>query len=92
MKTKEELNAIKEEIETLNGKLAELTEDEVMQITGGTWIPPVPDIPQPHCYIAVYHCNNCGHEYSVFYFSTPGYVDDSCPKCHSNNNSLKYTI
>ena len=35
MKSKEELNALKEEMETLNKKLAELTEDELTQITGG---------------------------------------------------------
>ena len=35
MKTKEELNAIKEEVETLNKKLAELTEDELKQVVGG---------------------------------------------------------
>lgn len=35
MKTKEELNAIKEEVETLNEKLQELTEEELAQITGG---------------------------------------------------------
>ena len=35
MKTKEELNALKEEVKTLNKKLAELTEDELMQVTGG---------------------------------------------------------
>ena len=34
-KTKEELNAIKEELETVNSKLQELTEDELKQITGG---------------------------------------------------------
>ena len=35
MKTKEELNALKEEVETLNRKLAELSEDELEQVTGG---------------------------------------------------------
>lgn len=35
MKTKEELNALKEEIQTLNEKLAELTEEELKQVTGG---------------------------------------------------------
>ena len=35
MKTKEELNALKEELETMNKKLAELTEDELKQVTGG---------------------------------------------------------
>lgn len=35
MKTKEELNALKEEIEALNKKLAELTVEELAQVTGG---------------------------------------------------------
>ena len=35
MKTKEELNALKEEVKTLNKKLAELTEDELKQVSGG---------------------------------------------------------
>ena len=42
MKTKEELNALKEEIESLNKKLAGLTEEEMEQITGGGqnyWLP-----------------------------------------------------
>ena len=39
MKTQEELNAIKEEVENLKGKLAELTDDELTQVTGGNWWP-----------------------------------------------------
>ncbi len=35
MKTKEELNEIKEEVETLNEKLHELTDEELAQVTGG---------------------------------------------------------
>ena len=35
MKTKEELNALKEEVETLNKKLAELNEEELEQVNGG---------------------------------------------------------
>ena len=35
MKTTEELNAIREEVETLNNKLKELTEEELAQVTGG---------------------------------------------------------
>ena len=35
MKTPEELNALKEEVETLNKKLAELTEEELAQVSGG---------------------------------------------------------
>lgn len=37
MKSKEELNAIKKEIEELNQKLAELTEEELTQVTGGSY-------------------------------------------------------
>ena len=35
MKSKEELNALKEEVEALNKKLAELNEEELRQVTGG---------------------------------------------------------
>ena len=35
-KTKEELNAIKEEVETLNKKLSELTGEELTQVVGGS--------------------------------------------------------
>lgn len=35
MKTQEELIALKEEVEILNKKLAELTKDELEQVTGG---------------------------------------------------------
>ena len=37
MKTKKELNALKEEAETLNKKLAELTDEELAQVSGG-WV------------------------------------------------------
>lgn len=36
MKTKEELNALKSEVNDLNKKLAELTEEELREVTGGT--------------------------------------------------------
>lgn len=35
MKTKAELNALKEEVKTLNAKLAELSDDELALVTGG---------------------------------------------------------
>ena len=35
MKTKEELTALREKVETLNKKLNELTEDELEQVSGG---------------------------------------------------------
>ena len=34
-KTKEELNALKEEVDNLNDKLKELTPEEIEQVTGG---------------------------------------------------------
>ena len=41
MKTKEELNAQKEEVETLNKKLHELTDEELAQLSGGAREPHV---------------------------------------------------
>ena len=41
MKTKEELNALKEEVEALSKKLRELTKEELAQVTGGF----SPDLP-----------------------------------------------
>ena len=35
-KTKEELNALKEEVDNLNDKLKELTPEELEQVTGGS--------------------------------------------------------
>ena len=43
MKTKEELNALKEEVETLNKKLCELTDEELEQVSGGKYIQDVMD-------------------------------------------------
>ena len=37
MKTKEELTALKEEVEAVSKKLSELTEDELAQVTGGKY-------------------------------------------------------
>ena len=38
-KTKEELNQLKNEYESLTSKLKELTEDELIQVTGGITSP-----------------------------------------------------
>lgn len=38
MKTPEELNAIKAELEALNEKLSSLTEDELIQVAGGIYM------------------------------------------------------
>ena len=39
MKTKEELNALKEEVETVSRKLHELSEEELEQVNGGSLVP-----------------------------------------------------
>ena len=41
MKTEEELNALKEEVETVNRKLHELTYEELAQVIGGDGLPPI---------------------------------------------------
>ena len=45
MKTKEELNALKEEVEMMNKKLSELTEKDLAQVSGGQ--SPLPADPEP---------------------------------------------
>ena len=50
MRSKEELNALKEEVETLNKKLAELTEEELAQVFGGGF----------KTYHTYMECTNCG--------------------------------
>ena len=56
MKTKEELSALKEEVETLNKKFAELTEEELRNVFGGTGSM---NFPCPKCGGPGYICN--GH-------------------------------
>ena len=41
MKTKEELNALKNEVKALNKKLAELSDEELQQVAGGLILVPV---------------------------------------------------
>ena len=47
MKTKEELNALKEEVEALNKKLAELSAEELALVTGGFALRDKQDFPSP---------------------------------------------
>ena len=47
MKTKEELNALKEEVETVSRKLAELTDEELAEVFGGIIVPPEPPVIEP---------------------------------------------
>lgn len=38
MKTQEELNELKQEFETLTNKLKELTDEELNEVAGGSWV------------------------------------------------------
>lgn len=59
MKTNEELNTVKEEVETLNRKLAELTKEELTQVNGGN-----SGNAGPFCIIEEL-CSGCGTCYSI---------------------------
>ena len=65
MKTKEELNAIKEEVEAVRKKLAALTNDELEQVSGGGIIPgsgcPTID-PYPREDWEIWECSKCHAE------------------------------
>ena len=70
MKTKEELNALKEEAETLNKKLAELSEEELAQVSGGVYQGP-----------GTFVCSNSSCELSKTPLVTYGYA--GCHRCGS---------
>ena len=67
----EEINALKEEIEAVNKKLAELTEEELEQVSGGGST--VGICPRCHKYVTIYTsgntltCSSCGHSWSSGY-------------------------
>ena len=67
MKTVEELNALKEEVEALNKKLAELNEEELSQVSGGSISPRMeePIGHNPDCK-PKYACRICGTPETFF--------------------------
>lgn len=72
MKTKEELNALKEEVDTLNKKLAELNEEELEQVAGGNDDPSVKTIMK---------CGDCNYTYEWMGNYVGRYF--TCPECGS---------
>lgn len=52
MKTKEERNVLKGEVEALNKKLAELPEEEMKQVSGGTVVSNMPERDERQGWIA----------------------------------------
>ena len=55
--TNEELNKLKDEYKSLKGKLDELSEDEIVQVTGGTNFN-IPDKNNPNYEMSIYPDNN----------------------------------
>ncbi len=82
MKTKEELNAIKNEVEALNKKVAELSEDELKMVSGGLMGA------SDHGITYRKYCSNCGYILrEVTLSGTKTLVEDGdllseCPQCH----------
>ena len=75
MKTKEEMNALKEEVEPLNKKLSELTEEELAEVAGGDHL-----ITEYSC-----HCNACGRDwYAIVNYPM------HCEYCNSVNISATW--
>ena len=78
MKTKEELNALKEEVEALNKKLHELTEEELKQVSGGVSIGKKKKL----------YCVECGYVKRTFLEGTilTFASDVWCPQCGAKNS------
>ena len=57
-KTKEELNELKKEFETLTNKLSELTQEELALVTGGNSTFVIPDGGKKNFEIYVYDSNS----------------------------------
>ena len=82
MKTDEELLALKQEYETLNNKLAELTAGELIKVTGGT-VERIGSVQRPQGYErALYGVN---YEYAIF-------SPLSRSKLHVSSASLLFSV
>ena len=89
MKTREELNALKEEVETLKGKLAELTDEELAQVSGGDGGDGGAGVVvQPLQQGAVtVNDGNCGDEVEIYGGKCKFHPDGINPNC---NTTCKY--
>ena len=74
MKTQEELNELKQEYESLTTKLKELTEDELIAVTGGSYSPPTPKLLEMYCV-------NCGDVIYTFPDNQVPRRPEVCTKC-----------
>ena len=70
MKTKEELHALKEDVKALNKKLAELSEEEMKQVSGdylfNEYCPncgcKLIEVPDDHSFSFWHVCPDCGYK------------------------------
>ena len=91
MKTKEELNALKQEVETLNKKLAELTDEELVQVYAGYMPEPIMPPEKPATpYIPHFCCVNCGYTLYAYDIEQAGCIPDVCPSCGSTADWERY--
>lgn len=81
MKTPEELNALKAEVESLKEKPAGLTEEELKQVAGGNEYEP---------YFTKMRCEHCGGEETRHgYFLNMRF---DCWKCRAKNALVGYDV
>ena len=80
MKTQEELNLLKEEVEALNKKLHELTKEELKQVSGG--------LGTSSGRKKKYYCGECGYVECTFTEGTmlTQCIDEKCPQCGAMNS------
>ena len=85
MKTKEELNALKEEVETESKERQKLTEEELEQVTGGNDSSQLPVKSEQYGYISVNsHCPVCNKGIMRrFYYPGGSYL-----RCSSINDQV----
>lgn len=97
MKSREELNKLKDEYKNLTHKFAELTEEEVKEVVGGSLtgvIPALQEIVRAAAHSPITHCSNSQLDGRAFYycencdkeFIGPDSMLDKpfyCPICHS---------
>ena len=81
MKTNDELNALKEDIETVNKKPAKLNEAELKQAVGGRWQGQgKPTVIQSKCDGCEVCVDGCPAMF-IHYIDGVIYIDDDCPAC-----------
>ena len=90
MKTKEEMNALKAEFEAMKEKLAELTEDELKQVTGGTEETEQQPCPKGYTWVDEWKCKDCPDK-TLINITPNCFETYSCDYGHGTFNKPKET-